>query len=601
MKGLGEVMHRAVRRWLSGRSRTDADDPAPAGAAPPAAGPAPAVAATDTVDREAVAVLEQDVVAAMRRLADDLGEAEHYSAESETRSSIIHERVLGMREATATASANSAALVTASRQVSDAAGQIGTSMNHARDRLDAAATRAGEATEMMTGLAMATAEIRGIVDSIAEIARQTNLLALNASIEAARAGEAGRGFGVVAQEVKVLSVEVREAVETIRNRVDRLTQAAHGSAAIVTDALQMVRDVNPVIAAIGNASQEQASATAELSRNADETARFIETVVQRVEEIDRVALAAATESANARRATAKGASQAGGMLRRFIPTLRHSSFADRRIHDRFPVEHAVKARLGPDDFTSRTIDLGRGGVLIARPDGRNLVPGLRGTIEIADLPPMSCRMAAASDLGLHMAFDRQLSGQTAQLEELIESIETGYRPLIDRAQGFAAEVVACFAEALASKQLTEAELFDVDYIALPDTDPQQHRNRALPVLEAILPPLLARTLARDPRLLFTVPIDRNGYIPVHNAAYALPQRPGDPVWNAAHSRNRRIFDDRAGIAAARSVRPFLVQSYLRDMGGGVTEMVREVDAPVRINGRHWGGVRMAYRMEAAGL
>lgn len=594
-------MHRAVRRWLSGRSRTDADDPAPAGAAPPAAGPAPAVAATDTIDREAVAVLEQDVVAAMRRLADDLGEAEHYSAESETRSSIIHERVLGMREATATASANSAALVTASRQVSDAAGQIGTSMNHARDRLDAAATRAGEATEMMTGLASATAEIRGIVDSIAEIARQTNLLALNASIEAARAGEAGRGFGVVAQEVKVLSVEVREAVETIRNRVDRLTQAAHGSAAIVTDALQMVRDVNPVIAAIGNASQEQASATAELSRNADETARFIETVVQRVEEIDRVALAAATESANARRATAKGASQAGGMLRRFIPTLRHSSFADRRVHDRFPVEHTVKARLGPDDFTSRTIDLGRGGVLIARPDGRDLVPGLRGTIEIADLPPMSCRMAAASDLGLHMAFDRELSEQTAQLEDLIGSIETGYRPLIDRAQSFAAEVVACFAEALASKQLTEAELFDVDYIALPGTDPQQHRNRALPVLEAILPPLLARTVARDSRLLFTVPIDRNGYIPVHNAAYALPQRPGDPVWNAAHSRNRRIFDDRAGIAAARSVRPFLVQSYLRDMGGGVTEMVREVDAPVRINGRHWGGVRMAYRMEAAGL
>lgn len=594
-------MHRAVRRWLSGRSRTDADDPAPAGAAPPAAGLAPAVAATDTIDREAVAVLEQDVVAAMRRLADDLGEAEHYSAESETRSSIIHERVLGMREATATASANSAALVTASRQVSDAAGQIGTSMNRARDRLDAAATRAGEATEMMTGLASATAEIRGIVDSIAEIARQTNLLALNASIEAARAGEAGRGFGVVAQEVKVLSVEVREAVETIRNRVDRLTQAAHGSAAIVTDALQMVRDVNPVIAAIGNASQEQATATAELSRNADETARFIETVVQRVEEIDRVALAAATESANARRATAKGASQAGGMLRRFIPTLRHSSFADRRVHDRFPVEHTVKARLGPDDFTSRTIDLGRGGVLIARPDGRTLVPGLRGTVEIADLPPMSCRMAAASDLGLHMAFDQHLTGYAAQLNDLIETIETGYRPLIDRAQNFAAEVVGCFAEALAAKQITEADLFDADYVALPDTDPQQYRNRALPVLEAILPPLLARMVASDARLLFTVAIDRNGYIPVHNAPYALPQRRGDPVWNVAHSRNRRIFDDRAGIAAARSVRPFLVQSYLRDMGGGITELVREVDAPVRINGRHWGGVRMAYRLEATNL
>ena len=47
--------------------------------------------------------------------------------------------------------------------------------------------------------------------------------------------------------------------------------------------------------------------------------------------------------------------------------------------------------------------------------------------------------------------------------------------------------------------------------------------------------------------------------------------------------------------SARSVRPFLVQSYRRDMGD-VTQLMREVDAPLRVNGRHWGGVRMAYRM-----
>jgi methyl-accepting chemotaxis protein len=560
-----------------------------------ASAPPPAEIVT-LADREAVSVLEQDVVAAMRRLATDLGRAEQFSTQSETRSGAIHDSVLAMREATATASANSAALVTASQQVSESAEEIGCSMSHARERLDAAAIRAGEATEMMTGLARATAEIRGIVDSIAEIARQTNLLALNASIEAARAGEAGRGFGVVAQEVKVLSVEVREAVDHIRSRVDRLTQAAHGSAAIVTDALQMVRDVNPVIAAIGHASQEQAAATAELSRNAGETARFVETVAERVAEIDRVALSAATESASARKATARGASLAGGMLRRFIPTLRHSSFADRRQHDRFPAEHPVEVRLGARHFGSRTIDIGRGGALIARPEQDELAPGLCGSLAIADLPPMPCRLAAVSDLGLHMAFDDQSFEHARLLDELLERTESGYRPLIERTHAFAAAVEALFSEALARARLTEGDLFDVDYVAIAETDPQQHRNRALAVLEEILPPLLARSIASDPRLLFTVAIDRNGYIPVHNAAYALPQRPGDPVWNAAHSRNRRIFDDRAGIAAARSVRPFLVQSYLRDMGGGVHEMVREVDAPVRINGRHWGGVRMAYGM-----
>ncbi len=566
-------------------------------AAHPASAPPPAEFVT-LADREAVSVLEQDVVAAMRRLAADLGRAEQLSTQSETRSGAIHDSVLSMSEATATASANSAALVTASRQVSESAEEIGCSMRLARERLDAAAIRAGEATGMMTGLAMATAEIRGIVDSIAEIARQTNLLALNASIEAARAGEAGRGFGVVAQEVKVLSVEVREAVDHIRNRVDRLTQAAHGSAAIVTDALQMVRDVNPVIAAIGHASQEQAAATAELSRNAGETARFVETVAERVAEIARVALSAATESESesARRATARGASLAGGLLRRFIPTLRHSSFADRRRHDRFPAEHPVELRLGTLHVGSRTIDIGRGGALIARPGQDAFVPGLTGSLAIADLPPMPCRLAAISDLGLHMAFEKQVFEHARLLDELLERTESGYRPLIERTHAFAAAVEALFSEALARARLSEGDLFDADYVAIAETDPQQYRNRALPVLEEILPPLLARIFASDSRLLFTVAIDRNGFIPVHNAAYALPQRPGDPVWNAAHSRNRRIFDDRAGIAAARSVRPFLVQSYLRDMGGGVLEIVREVDAPVRVNGRHWGGVRMAYGM-----
>jgi hypothetical protein len=60
--------------------------------------------------------------------------------------------------------------------------------------------------------------------------------------------------------------------------------------------------------------------------------------------------------------------------------------------------------------------------------------------------------------------------------------------------------------------------------------------------------------------------------------YSLPQRPGESAWNVAHSRNRRIFDDRAGLAAARNVRPYLIQVYARDMGNGVTVVMREIDA-----------------------
>ena len=75
-----------------------------------------------------------------------------------------------------------------------------------------------------------------------------------------------------------------------------------------------------------------------------------------------------------------------------------------------------------------------------------------------------------------------------------------------------------------------------------------------------------------------------------------PPKPGDLAWNTANCRNRRIFDDRAGLSAARNVRPYLIQSYPRDMGNGVVIMMREIDAPVRVFGKHWGGFRTAYKI-----
>ncbi|WP_186418883.1 methyl-accepting chemotaxis protein [Bosea sp. CS1GBMeth4] len=560
-------------------------------ASPPPQQPAPA----ETSISEAINELESDVVAAMRRLNDGLDQAEECSERSEIRSREIRGGMAELREAAVQASENSAALATATLQVSEAAERVGAAMTGARDMLDTAAERAAEATAMINGLATATSEIRSIVDAIAEIARQTNLLALNATIEAARAGEAGKGFGVVAQEVKSLSLGVREAVDHIRSQVDRLNQAAQGSAAVVTDAFRLVGEVNPVMATVGEASQEQAAAAAELSRSAEATARFIDTVRDRVAEVDRVALAAAQENADARRALAEGTRQAEGLLERFVPTLRHTVFADRRQHDRFPAECPVRLDVGGRVASGRTIDLGFGGALLALAEGE-IEPGARGMLAIEVLPSLPCRVMARSDLGLHVAFERGDEAAHAALHRRLAEIEHGYRPLIEQAQEFAHRIAALLEAALRTGRLSEDELFDTDYVPVPDTNPRQFATRALPVLQAILPPVMEQARAGDPRLVFTLPIDRNGYIPVHHPEYSQPQRPGDPDWDPAYSRDRRIFDDRAGITAARSTRPFVIQSYHRDMGGAGIQLMREVDAPVRVAGRHWGGVRMAYRM-----
>ena len=95
-------------------------------------------------------------------------------------------------------------------------------------------------------------------------------------------------------------------------------------------------------------------------------------------------------------------------------------------------------------------------------------------------------------------------------------------------------------------------------------------------------------------MVFCIAVDRNGYVPTHNKKYCQPQRPGDLVWNTANSRYRRIFNDRTGLASARNQRPFLLQTYRRDMGGGKFVLLKEASAPIVVGGRHWGGLRLAF-------
>lgn len=103
------------------------------------------------------------------------------------------------------------------------------------------------------------------------------------------------------------------------------------------------------------------------------------------------------------------------------------------------------------------------------------------------------------------------------------------------------------------------------------------------------------TLSRA--VVFCAAIDRNGFIPTHNLKFSEQQKLGYPAWNAKHCRNRRIFDDRVGLAAGQSQRPFLLQAYRRDNGNGEFRMMKDVSAPITVNGRHWGGLRLAYLID----
>ena len=277
---------------------------------------------------------------------------------------------------------------------------------------------------------------------------------------------------------------------------------------------------------------------------------------------------------------------------RCVIFLRLTEIGDRRRHDRLPCELAVT--LG-DGATGRTADISEGGVLIRLNDARPLADGAVFDAEIAAIGACRLKLVNVSPLGLHCAFDEIGDAARAALTRELARIRSENREFIEYAITGASTIGAAFEDAVTRGLVSIDDVFDNDYVPIPGTEPQQYRNRFLDVADTLLPPIQEPMLAHDPRMVFCAAIDRNGYLPVHNLVYAKPQRPGDVLWNTANCRNRRIFEDRAGLASGRVVRPYLIQNYPRNMGDR-TVMMWEIDAPIRVFGKHWGGLRTAYTL-----
>jgi methyl-accepting chemotaxis protein len=236
------------------------------------------------------------VTAVIAAVSDNVGRME---TTARTLSSIAAEADNQARAASASSEQTSSNV----RSVAGATEELGASILEISDQaaqansvVERATVIAHNADQLVGQLSSGASRIGDVIKLIRAIAEQTNLLALNATIEAARAGEAGRGFAVVASEVKTLASQTAKATEEISGQIG----AIQGSTAQAVEAIRQITsvmgDVSRFTSTIAASVEEQSASTQEIGRNvheaatgARELAGNMATVTEAIEETNRSA------------------------------------------------------------------------------------------------------------------------------------------------------------------------------------------------------------------------------------------------------------------------------------------------------------------------
>lgn len=234
-----------------------------------------------------------NVVDAVSTAARDLnGAAQSMSSISQETNS----RAEAVAEAANEANTNVQTVAAAAEQLSGSMSEISHQVTQSADAASGAVQTAQTSHDSIQKLSQYSHQIGEVVGLITDIAEQTNLLALNATIEAARAGEAGKGFAVVASEVKNLANQTAKATGDIGAQVQDIQSATQLAEKSIEDVSNTIKQIDEISTAVSSAVEEQRAATQEIAHNVERASARTQEVSSNIQDVRQAAGESGTAS-----------------------------------------------------------------------------------------------------------------------------------------------------------------------------------------------------------------------------------------------------------------------------------------------------------------
>src|SRR5579859_2994349 len=494
-----------------------ATPPSPAPAAVSEAKPAQVAEAADNSAAESteaiLELLEIELGGMIRQLERAATSVAGGAEATATTLAAVRQRTDALSVRSSEAKSTAAIFSQAADKFSDSAEGIGSQVRDAGRLADEASAAAHDASLNVDRLKESSAAIGNVVNLIAQIARQTTLLALNSTIEAACAGSAGRGFAVVASEVKALAVQTQDATEEIKKKIDALQRDAAGSVDAVQRISQAIQAIRPVFENVNGAVAEQNATTNAMTENVATASNFITSVGDSATEIDH-----AVKEAEAHREHVANAGKAVTVFAQKLKArcavlLGTDMRADRRKDERLPCNLKLEIDAAQGRIAAQVYEISLENILIGGTDAARVPLNQMLSATIEGIGACKIRSGERSVAGVQATFMSNDAALVEKIEDKLWSIHDENTEFVTRAMEAGVQLNKMFEHAVASGAASMEALFDTDYVEIPGSNPLQHRTRILDWADRALPPFQEEFLAKDPRMVFCVRIDRNGSVP----------------------------------------------------------------------------------------